>query len=98
MPNATVRVFGPFSWVRPFGGNAFMPGEAHVWALGDLPGAVYAVSAHPTNDAPVQALAVESLSTAYAQTGPAAVNFVVRNVSDTGVFSYRWFVAVIDFA
>jgi hypothetical protein len=92
---ATVRVYGPYTWVRPFGQNALLPGEAYVWSLA-VDGVVFAVTAHPTRDAPVQALAVESLSTAYAQTGPAAVNFIVRNVSTTGVFSYRWFVSATD--
>jgi hypothetical protein len=96
---ATVDIFGPFSWVRPFGQNAFMPGEEHVWAIGPFAGAplVFAVTAHPSRESNVQGLAVESLSTAYASTGAAAVNFIVRNVSTTGVFSYNMFISGINF-
>ena len=97
---ANLDLLGPWSWVRPFGANAFMPGEEHAWAIGPFSprsGAVYSVTAHPGRDAAVQALAVDRLSTAYARTGAPAINFVVRNVSTNGVFSYRVFVTVVDF-
>ena len=67
------------------------------WALdfGTLFFDVASVSAHPSQHYSVQALAVESLSTAYARTGPPAVNFIVRNVSTSGVRGYRFFVSVM---
>jgi hypothetical protein len=96
---ANLQLHGPFSWVRPFGQNAMMPGDGHYWAIGPFnpSGAAFAVSIHPTRDEDHQAVAAEALSTAYARTGPPNVNFLARNVSDTPVFSYRIFVAVIDF-
>jgi hypothetical protein len=98
MQMATVTLLGPFSWVRPAGQNGLMPGEQHVWSLA-MPGSgcVFSVSAHPTQQYNTQALAVEKLSTAYARTGPPAVNFVVTNVGVSGLSSYRWFVTSVSF-
>ncbi len=95
---ATVRLLGPISWVQPQGQNGLLPDQSHVWAI-EIPGggSVFSVSVHPTKDYAVQALAVESLSTAYAREGNPAVNFIVHNVSINGVGSYRMFISVIDF-
>ena len=93
---ATLRVFGPYTWVTPFGENWLLPGEAMVWAMDfGMFFDVASVSAHPSQQMNVQGLAVEALSTAYARTGPPAVNFIVRNVSNTGVRGYRIFVSVM---
>jgi hypothetical protein len=92
-----------FSWASGAPGplsGAMVPGEGHVWAWQpflDFSGLVLGVSAHPSRAAHHQALAIESLSTAYASTGPAAVNFIVRNVSDTTVWNYSVFVSSVRF-
>jgi hypothetical protein len=92
---ATLRVYGPFTWVRPFGQNAFMPGEEHSWFAGDFTdgSVVFQASAHPTRDASIQSLAVVSLRTTYGRSGGPVMDFVVRNVGTTAVFSYRVFVS-----
>lgn len=93
---ATLRVFGPYTWITPPGENWLLPGEAMVWAMDfGMFFDVASVAAHPSQHMNVQALAVEGLSTAYARTGPPAVNFTVRNVSNTGVRGYRMFVSVM---
>lgn len=95
---ATVRVLGPFAWVRPFGKNYMMPGEGHSWAQ-EVPNgsqSVFSVSVHPRKEFAVQALAVESLSTAYGREGNPSVNFIVRNIGTEGVSIYRFYVSVID--
>ncbi len=93
---ATLRMFGPYSWVQPPGENGLLPGEGMAWAMDfGLFFDVASVAAHPSPHNSVQALAIENLSTAYARTGPPAVNFIVRNVSTTGVRGYRIFVSVM---
>ena len=95
---STVQVTGPFTWVQPAGANGLLPGESHVWSwVTTGVGVVLAVSAHPSRQYTHQALAITDLSTAYGSpgTGPAAVNYKVKNVSDTGVLTYRKFIAEI---
>jgi hypothetical protein len=90
-----------FSWHTGSPGlpNPLLPGQAHVWAWQPFPATapVLSLLAHPTQTAAVQALAVESLSTAYAATGQGAANFIVRNVSTTPVRGYAVFAASITF-
>jgi hypothetical protein len=97
---ATVRVIG-FSWATGAAGlpAPLLPGEGHIWAWQPFPetAPVLSLSAHPSQTAPHQALAIESLSTAYAATGQGGANFIVRNVSDTPVVSYAVFAASIGF-
>ena len=96
---ANLHLYGPYNWVRPFGQNAFMPGEEHGWFVGDFTDGslVFQASAHPTKDASTQELAVISLGTSYGRSGGPVMNFVVRNVGTTGVFSYRVFVTGVGF-
>jgi len=91
---ATLFFDGPYTWIRPHGENAFMPGEEHAWFAGPFTEGtvVFQASAHPTRDQTIQQLAVVSLSTTYEQTGGPLMNFVVRNVGPTAVFSYRVFI------
>jgi hypothetical protein len=95
---ATVRVKG-LSWTTGAGVRPLLPGEVHVWTWQPFPetAPVLSLSAHPSQAAPHQALAIESLSTAYAGTGQGGANFVVRNVSDTAVIEYVVFAASIGF-
>ena len=89
---AAVIVFGPFTWVKPFGQNAMMPGDEHGWSAGNFSpprAVVVSVLAHPTRDVDVQTLEVVRLNTSYAQTGGPSINFGVRNVGPTAIFSYR---------
>ena len=93
----TVRVSGPISWVQPAGANGLLPGQVHTWAIIPPTGVVFSVSAHPSPQYTHQALAITEYSVAYGSAGtPPALNFNVRNVSDTGVRSYRLFIASID--
>jgi hypothetical protein len=93
---ATLEMFGPYSWATITGENWLMPGDAHPWALDfGMFFHVASVSAHPSQAMIVQALAVEGLSTAYGRTDLPAVNFRVRNVSNTAVRGYRVFVSVM---
>jgi hypothetical protein len=69
---ASVLLYRPFTWVRPFGQPAFMPGEEHPWFSADFRGPqplVFQVSAHPTKDADFQSLAVTLLIISYKRTG-----------------------------
>jgi len=94
---AILRVHGPFTWTRPIGENAFEPGEEHAWFVrGFTLSMVYQASAHPRQDQTVQQLAVLSLSTTYEHTGGPLLNFVVRNVGPSAVFSYRLFVTGVE--
>ena len=88
------------TWVRPFGQPAFIPDEQHSWVLGRFQGAqplVFQVSAHPTNDADLQSLAVIVLIVSYKRTGGPIVSFAVKNVGESAVFSYRFFVTGVLF-
>jgi hypothetical protein len=64
---ANVELYGPYWWLGP-SDEPFMPGQEHVWAIGPFEeaGAVFSVSAHPIQTQDHQALALSSLSTAYA--------------------------------
>ena len=92
---ATLFFDGPYTWIRPHGENAFMPGEEHVWFAGPFTHGTltFQLSAHPSVDQTIQQLAVLSLSITYELTGGPVINFVVRNVGPTAVFSYRVFVS-----
>jgi hypothetical protein len=96
---ANLHIYGPFNWVQPRGQNAFMPGEEHGWFVGDFTDGslVFQASAHPTRDSASQDLAVISLRTSYGRTGGPVMNFTVRNVGTTAVFSYRIFVSGVGF-
>ncbi|MFF4346935.1 hypothetical protein [Streptomyces sp. NPDC001530] len=99
---ATFRVYGPFNWSTLH--DPLLPGQAVAWSLGPFSPKIFSgaisVSAHPSGANAHQALAIETLSTAYARdtVGGAATNFYVKNVSDTAVWAYRVFVGVIDVA
>jgi len=82
MTMATLRLYGPFFWSKPFGQNAFMPGEEHPWFVGDFTDGslVFQVSAHPSREGDQQGLAVTELRIDYARSGGPVVNFVVRNI------------------
>ena len=97
---ATVQMTG-FTWsTGAFElGGPLLPGESHVyaWQPFSATAPVLSLAAHPTQTAARQALAIESLSTAYGATGQGAANFIVRNVSDTPVRGYGVFAASIGF-
>jgi hypothetical protein len=94
---ATVNLWGPYFWVQPSGQNGLLPGEAHNWVFTGLLDLVYAVSAHPSRDYNLQALAVTDMSTVYARTGPPELHVTVRNVGTSGVLSYRMFLTETNF-
>ena len=97
---ASVLLYRPFTWGRPFGQPAFMPGEEHPWFSADFRGPqplVFQVSAHPTRDADLQQLAVVSLATKYMRTGGVSIDYVIRNVGPSAVFSYQFFVTGVIF-